>query len=119
MIYDKMELLGHLLKRKLARNEVVELQQIFLALTTDTLSHHAFDRSLDLLSNEQAAAEWKRTTKAIAVLTPLIKQFTWIIPTALKIPLVLLRLVVPDLARIVALRLVGFHSRGCLESHAR
>ncbi|KAL8765571.1 MAG: hypothetical protein Q9209_007402 [Squamulea sp. 1 TL-2023] len=105
MIYDKANILSQLLRKKMTTDGVVELRQTFLALTTDTLSHHAFDQPSNLLSNEQAAVDWMRTVKAIAYLTPLIKQFTWIIPLALKIPLTPLRAVVPDLARIVALRL--------------
>lgn len=107
MIYDKANILSQLLKRKLDTGAIVELRETFLALTTDTLSRHAFDQPSDLLSDELAAVEWKRTIKAIAILTPLIKQFTWIIPLALKIPLAPLRVVVPDLARIVALRRVS------------
>ena len=107
MIYGKADLLGQLFDRKLAENEIVELRQAFLALTTDTLRGHAFDDSSNLLEDSGAAADWKRTTKAVAVLTPLIKQFTWIIPIALKLPLAPLRLIVPDIARVVALRRVG------------
>ncbi len=106
MIYAKVNTLSRLLKEKAATGGILELRQTFLALTTDTLSRHTFDRPSDLLSNEQAAAEWLRTVKSIAGLTPLVKQYTWIIPLALKSPLAPLRAIVPDLARIVALRLV-------------
>ncbi|KAL9042704.1 MAG: hypothetical protein Q9180_000406 [Flavoplaca navasiana] len=104
VLYDKLDKLCQLLKKKAVENSVVELRQTSLALTTDALSHHTFHQSSDLLSNEQAAAEWLRTVKAIAGLTPLVKQYTWIIPLALKLPLAPLRAIVPDLARIVALR---------------
>lgn len=107
IIYDKAELLNNYLSKKAATGDIVELRQTFLALTTDALSRHTLDRSSDLIRSEQAASEWLRTIKAIAGLTPLVKQFTWIIPIALKLPLAPLRAVVPDLARIVALRMVG------------
>ena len=107
MIYEKIDLLTKDLKERLANDEVVELRQTFLALTTDTLSQHAFEKSTNLLENSKAAADWKRTIKAVAVLTPLVKQFNWIIPLALKLPLTPLRWLLPDLARIVALRKVG------------
>lgn len=106
MIYEKVDLPTKDLNETLANKEVVELRQTFLALTMDTLSQHAFERSTNLLGDNKAAADWKRTIKAVAILTPLVKQFTWIIPLALKLPLTLLRWVVPDLARIVALRKV-------------
>lgn len=107
MIYRKMDLLCQKLRHSLANGGVVELRKTYLAMTTDTLCGHAFDKSLDLMDEDQKADEWKRTIKAVAILTPLIKQFTWIIPLALKLPLGPLRLVVPDLARIVALHRVG------------
>ncbi|KAL8786111.1 MAG: hypothetical protein Q9213_002976 [Squamulea squamosa] len=61
MIYDKANILSQLLRQKLTTGGVVELRQTFLALTTDTLSDHAFDQPSDLLSNEQAVVDWKRT----------------------------------------------------------
>lgn len=111
MIHEKVNLLSQRMDEAFAKFGVLELRKTYLALTTDTLCGHTFDNSLDLLKNEQKAIEWKRTIKAVAILTPLIKQFTWIIPLALKIPLRPLRLVVPDLARIVALRRVSLENR--------
>ena len=107
MIHKMMNLLGQRLRQSLANGGVVEIRKTYLAMTTDTLCGHAFDKSLNLLQEDQKADEWKRTIKAVAILTPLIKQFTWIIPLALKLPLSPLRVVVPDLARIVALHRVG------------
>ena len=104
MIYRKVNLLCQKLDENLVKRGVVELRKTYLALTTDILADHAFGKSLDLLLEDQKANDWKRTIKAVAILTPLIKQFTWIIPIALIIPLRLLHIVVPVLARIVALR---------------
>ena len=107
MIWEKMNLLDRKLRRMLANNEILELRKNYLAVTTDSLCAHAFGNSLELLESDLKADEWKRTIKAVAILTPLIKQFTWIIPLALKLPLGPLRIVVPDLARIVELHRVG------------
>lgn len=101
------------LEKQITTNGSAEMRQNYLALTTDIVSDHAFGQSLKLLHAEQDAQDWKRTIKAIAILTPLVKQFTWIIPLALRLPLRPLQFVVPDLARIVALRRVcmtQFHS---------
>ena len=106
MIYEKTELLGVRLREQLANGGVAEMRKNYLAMTTDTLSSHAFDESLDLLESDQAAINWQKTIKAIATLTPLIKQFTWIIPVALKLPLGLVQLVHRDIARIAALHWV-------------
>ena len=102
-----MNLLDQRLRRDLANGGVVELRKTYLAMTTDTLAGHAFHKSLDLLKDDRKANEWMRTIHAVTILTPIIKQFTWIIPLALKLPLGPLRAIVPDLARIVALRRVS------------
>ena len=106
MIHDNVETLCVRLKEQLADGGVAEMRKNFLAMATDTLCGHAFDKSLNLLQSDQAAINWQKTIKAIATLTPLIKQFTWIIPCALMLPLGPLRIIVPDLARIVALHRV-------------
>ena len=106
MIHDNVETLCVRLKEQLADGGVAEMRKIFLAMATDTLCDHAFDKSLNLLQSDQAAINWQKTIKAIASLTPWIKQFTWIIPIALMLPLGPLRIFVPDLARMVALHRV-------------
>jgi hypothetical protein len=106
MIQQKVDLLCERLQKQLANCGIAELRRNYLALTTDTLSCYAFEESLDLLNNEQGAFDWQRTIKAVAILTPLARQFTWIIPLALKLPILPLKLAVPDLARIVMLHRV-------------
>ena len=71
------------------------------------VSQHIFDRSPDLLQDDQAARDWQNTIKAVSRATPLAKQFPWIIPAAVRLPLVSLQMAVPAIARIVGLRQVG------------
>ncbi|KAL8908998.1 MAG: hypothetical protein Q9207_000449 [Kuettlingeria erythrocarpa] len=103
-IYENMSLLSQKLDRELTGGGNVELRKTYLAMTTDTLAEHTFQKPLGLLNCERKAEDWRRTITAVAILTPLIKQFTWVIPLVMKLPLAALRIVVPDLARIVALR---------------
>ncbi|KAL5115780.1 hypothetical protein ACEQ8H_006275 [Pleosporales sp. CAS-2024a] len=81
----------------------LELRSQFLAVTTDVVCQHTFQRNLGLLHSTKQAHAWKETIGAVAILTPLAKQFTWIIPMALKVPVGLLNAVVPSLGRIVQL----------------
>ena len=106
MVYEKTELFLNKLQKQFLEQKYAEMRVNYLAMTTDTLCCHTFDQSMSLLDSEIRAKEWHSTIRAIAILTPLVKQFTWIIPLALRIPLVLLRFVVPVLARIVVLRKV-------------
>ena len=107
LIYEKVELFGKRLKAQLADAGVAEMRRYYLATTTDIVSQHIFDKSLNLLQSDQAAKDWQNTIKAVSRATPLAKQFTWIIPVALRLPLVPLQMIVPAMARIVALRRVG------------
>ena len=107
VIYRNLDLLTRSLRQSLANGGVAEMHKTYLAMTTDTLCDHTFGETLGLLQEDGKAEDWKRTVNAVAVLTPLIKQFTWIIPLALKLPLRPLQTAVPDLARIVALHRVG------------
>lgn len=106
-IYRNVELLLARIDDQIRTTGSAEMRRNYLALTTDTLSDHCFGRSTGLLLDEQAATEWQNTIKAVAFLTPLAKQFPWIIPLALKCPLEPLQMVVPDLARIVKARRVN------------
>ena len=107
MIYKKMEILSQKLSQSQASNGIVELRKTYLAMTTDSLGGHAFNKSADLLREDQKAEEWRKTIKAVAILTPLAKQFTWLIPLVLKVPIAVLQAIVPDLSRIAALHRVS------------
>ena len=81
-----------------------DLRLHYLALATDVVCGHCFDYSMDLLQDKGRAQGWSNTIKAIAILTPLVKQFTWIIPLAKKLPIKCFEAVkLPSLARILAL----------------
>lgn len=106
IIYDNADLLVRRVERQIKTTGFSEMRTNYLAFSTDTLADHCFAQNFSLLSDDDKAVNWKRTIRAVAILTPLVKQFTWIIPTALKIPIRPLEMVVPDLARIVKLRRV-------------
>lgn len=107
MIYSNAELLLQRVQDQIKTNGSAEMRTNFLAFSTDTLSHHCFGHNINLLVDDDKAVGWKRTIRAIAILTPLAKQFPWIIPLALKSPIAPLQMMVPDLARIVKLRRVS------------
>lgn len=94
MIHKNVSLLVRRLRQDLANGGIAEMRKTYLAMTTDTLCDHTFGKPLDLLQEDKKADEWKRTIKAVAILIPLIKQFTWVIPLALKLPLSPLQMIV-------------------------
>ncbi|KAF2630917.1 putative flavonoid 3-hydroxylase [Macroventuria anomochaeta] len=106
MIQEMTSRLCQNLSQAAASGIELEMQSHFLAITTDVVCQHTFQRNLGLLHSTKHAHNWKETIRAIAILTPLAKQFTWIIPMALKVPVTLLNAVVPSLGRIVQLHRV-------------
>ena len=85
----------------------VEMYTLFLAFANDTVCSFAFDYSMHLLENPQRATDWGATMKSITTLTPLIKQFPWLIAVARRIPQLLLKSITPRFARLLALRVVS------------
>jgi len=76
---------------------------MYLAITTDVVYQHVFDKDLKLTGDKQRAHDWKKTIYSVAFLTPLAKQFTWILPLALKLPVFLLQATMPSQGRLVEL----------------
>jgi len=107
MIQEMTSRLCQNLSHAAASGTELEMRSHFLAVTTDVVCQHTFQKNLGLLKSTKQAHDWKETIGAIAILTPLAKQFTWIIPMALKVPVALLKAVVPSLGRIVQLHRVS------------
>ncbi|KAK8115745.1 hypothetical protein PG984_012247 [Apiospora sp. TS-2023a] len=106
LMYKNVDLLLQRMHSQIKATGSTEMRTNYLALATDILSDHCLGQSTDFLLDDQEATKWRKTINAIATLTPLAKQFPFIIPFALRLPLWPLEMVVPDLARIVRLRRV-------------
>jgi hypothetical protein len=103
-IYHNIQLMLGNVARQTAEDGVAEMRTNYLAFTTDTVTGLCFRRPLGLLEDNEQAVAWRETTAAVASLTPLVKQFRWIVPIALRIPMFVLEALVPSLSRIVKLR---------------
>ncbi|KAL9634621.1 MAG: hypothetical protein Q9164_003980 [Protoblastenia rupestris] len=107
-IHEKAELLFAGMRMQQQCNGSVDLRVNFLAMTTDMIAALSLNGSnppkrMHLLQNEEYAREWQKTIAAVAFLTPIAKQFPWLIPTALKFPVGFWTTVAPPLGRIVEL----------------
>lgn len=109
-IHKRVELLCHTLRSQ-SRKGPVDVHALFLAYANDTVCAYSFDYSMNLLEDSEIASNWKLTINAIASLTPLIKQFPWIIPVVRRIPGWFLRTILPKLERLLSLQEVGALSR--------
>lgn len=117
-ILAQVEALCETIKKQFTCNGMVELRVNFSAYTTDVVCSYVFDGSLGLLKDTKRALEWKTTISAVAALTPLIKQFPWIIPVVKSVPISVLRCCVPDLSRVIELHKVCMQCRRLNQYHA-
>ena len=107
MIYEQAELLCESVEKQLDQNGIAEMRLNFTAWSTDVIAILVLPKPLHLLKDQQAAVKYHLTTNAVLLLTPLQKQFPWLVETAMKLPLGLLQFTSPVLARSVALYQVG------------
>ena len=107
LINEEVELLCSNLEKQYGEKSVKDLHTVFLAFTSDAVCRFIFGKTLDLQRASQKAEDWRRTMGALPQITPLIKQFPWIVTVAMKLPKIILHFAVPHLARLLALHRVS------------
>jgi len=114
-IWQGVESLCDALQQAHAGAKPVEGTMIFLAWATDSLTACAFGEKLGLLQDDSLTVKHIRVFDAFAILYPLLKQFSWIIPTALKLPAMPFRVLFPPLATLLDIHVVsaGFLALCC------
>jgi cytochrome P450 len=89
------------------RKEVLHLRVRFLAFTSDVLCNWAFGKSFDMQLDDASADEFDATLSAVATVAPFVKQFPWAIQYGFNLPLRIVRVVAPPLAKVLAMKHVG------------
>lgn len=74
----------------------MEIYTLFLAFANNTVCSYALGYSMPLLEIPQRATDWGTSIEGIASLTPRIKQFSWLIAVARRIPKVPLISIMPS-----------------------
>ncbi|KAK5122214.1 hypothetical protein LTR85_004124 [Meristemomyces frigidus] len=82
----------------------LELGVSFLAYTTDIAGEYFFQQSLDMQDDVVKARQWKTATHRLATMTPVIKQFPWIMKPALLMPTAVMDTVAPDIACLMGIQ---------------
>jgi hypothetical protein len=108
LIQEEVQALSDSFQRSFEKGEVVDLRVRCLAFTTDTITRYALGESKGLQKDDAAAQDWSQTIRAVARITPFVKQFPWIIDVAIRAPVPLVRLVLPQLSRLLDFHHVSF-----------
>jgi cytochrome P450 len=74
-----------------------------LSFTTDLMTDIILGQPLGCQADKTVAESWFATTNSLPRITPLVKQFPWIVAIALKVPLWVIRVILPDIALLVLL----------------
>ena len=91
-------------------NRVVNGRATFLGWSNDTLRSCAFGECLNLLDDPQRAMAFDRVFKAFARFYPILKQFEWIIPVALELPIGPFWYIYTPLATLLTVHVVSIFS---------
>jgi hypothetical protein len=89
------------LQEAFQQQSVIESRLLFLAWTTDTLTNSSFSEDWGLLNDVKLTQAHQSSFEALAVLYPLLKQCSWIIPLALRMPMSVFKVIFPPLATIL------------------
>ncbi|KAI1322849.1 cytochrome P450 [Xylariaceae sp. FL0255] len=112
MIYDKCDLAIRQIHNQITRDGWSEVREVFMAFTTDVVTEYISGKSFGLLGNEAKTRDWHESIRALAMAIPVARQFTWVIPLSLMMPLGLIKKLSPKMARVT-----GMHYD--MESEAR
>ena len=89
------------------KQKVWETRSLFTALKLDIFFDFGFADSLGLLNNAALAQHWDETMEAISRVAPYVKLFPWLVVHAMKVPVGLVRILSPELARVLSLNHVS------------
>jgi hypothetical protein len=111
LIHSKVELLCDIFEKTMRTGEAINIRVPLLAYTTDFYCAHALSDSVDmnLLSDMGKAEIWRNNVTGLTHLVPIVRQFPWVLPIAVELPMWLLKLVSADAGRLVQLLRVRLH----------
>lgn len=84
--------------------EIINLRVRFLAFTSDVLCDWAFGKSFDMQLDDESALEFDRTLSAVATVAPFVKQAPWAVKFGMSLPLSIVRIAIPPLAKVLAMK---------------
>lgn len=95
--------------------EVINLRVRFLAFTSDVLCDWAFGKSFDMQLDDASAIEFDKTLSAVATVAPFVKQAPWALKFGMSLPLPLVKVLAPPVAKVLAMKHVRLYHKTVLE----
>ncbi|KAF2121054.1 cytochrome P450 [Lophiotrema nucula] len=105
IVDEKVELLCDFFKTKFKDGKEVNIRVPLLAIGTDVFCAHTLGPrgSMDLLKDWDKAVKWRESIIALLHWTPVVRQFSWVIPLAIELPLGLINTFNPEMGLVVGI----------------
>lgn len=107
-ICSTVELLCRELTHFAKTSETFECSIFFLAWATDSVAKYLENSTYGLLDDVGRRQDWQATVDQVVELTPLVKQFSAIMPFVLKVPGWLMQAVSPKMNLVLLMHKVCF-----------
>ncbi|KAF2180108.1 cytochrome P450 [Zopfia rhizophila CBS 207.26] len=103
LIKEKIDLLCEVFRSSLRSNQPINIRIPLLAFSTDTFCAHTLGPRgcMHLLKNPERATEWRNSIIGLLHWTPLVRQFPWVIPFAIELPMWMIKAVSREMALVV------------------
>lgn len=101
IIRQEVDLLCENLHKQYVKEEALDMHTVFTAFTTDVLCEYMFGESWGYQNDYAKVEEWTSGLRAEAQSSPLVKQIPWHVRYGLKLPIPLIRPVLPVLALLL------------------
>ncbi|KAF8850501.1 putative cytochrome P450 [Acephala macrosclerotiorum] len=105
LIQGKVNKLAARFKHAMETGEVIRADVAFTALTFDIISQYSFAKDYDHLSEDDFNLEWKMTLVTSFKGLALLRQFPWMIPVMNAVPLSLIQIMNPVMAKMLEVSL--------------
>ncbi|KAF2467747.1 cytochrome P450 [Lindgomyces ingoldianus] len=105
IVDEKIELLCDVFSKAKREGKELNIRVPLLALGTDVFCQHTLGPRgcMDLLKDWDRAATWRASIIALLHWTPVVRQFSWVMPFAVELPMWIIKAISQELALVVSI----------------
>ena len=86
--------------------EVFECSTYLLSWATDSVARYLENETYGLLDDDKRRKDWQKTLAKVIELTPIVKQFPFVMPFVLKVPGWLMRIISSEMNLVLLMHKV-------------